>query len=161
MTINRSLVLAVLLATSAAASAQLKPSSPADPSLPPSSAEVRQREAQSFKEMAARLRAEEWLAVVDAGDYGKAWDQSARRFRENVTRQQWSESLPKTRGALGAMKTRRVEVASYKPSLPGMPEGDYVTVRFSTRFEKKDEAQELVTLVFEDGAWRPLGYGVG
>jgi hypothetical protein len=41
-----------------------------------------------------------------------------------------------------------------------MPDGDYVTVRFSTRFEKKDEAQELVTLVYEGGAWRPLGYGV-
>jgi hypothetical protein len=161
MKITRSLALAVLLAASAAATAQLKPSSPADPSLPPTSAEIQQKEAQSLKEIAARLRAEEWLAIIDAGDYGKAWDQSARRFRENVTKQQWSESLPKTRGALGAMKTRRAEVASYKSSLPGMPDGDYVTVRFATRFDKKDEAQELVTLVFEDGSWRPLGYGIG
>jgi hypothetical protein len=36
-----------------------------------------------------------------------------------------------------------------------------VTVRFATTFEKKDEAQELVTLVYEDGTWRPLGYGIG
>ena len=26
---------------------------------------------------------------------------------------------------------------------------------------RQDEAQELVTLVFEDGTWRPLGYGIG
>ena len=161
MKIARRLALVVLLAVSAAATAQLKPSSPSDPSLPPSPAEARKREDQSFKEMAARLRAEQWLAILDAGDYGKAWDQSARRFRENVTRQQWSESLPKTRGALGALKSRRVEVASYRASLPGMPDGDYVTVRFATSFDKKDDAQEMVTLVFEDGAWRPLGYGVG
>jgi hypothetical protein len=78
-----------------------------------------------------------------------------------VTRQQWLDGLPKTRGTLGAVKSRRAEVASYKTSLPGMPDGDYVTVRFATTFEKKDEAQELVTLVYEDGTWRPLGYGIG
>ncbi len=113
-----------------------------------------------MKELAARAAAEKWLAILDAGDYGKAWDQTAKAFRDNVKREQWVESLPKTRGALGAVKSRSVEVSSFKPSLPGMPEGDYVTVRFATNFEKKNDAQELVTLVYEDGAWRPLGYGV-
>lgn len=161
MKIARGLALLTLLGTMGAANAQLKPSSPSNPPLPPSSTEARKTEAQAVKEMAARLAAEKWLAIVDSGELGKAWDQSARRFRENVTRQQWVESVPKTRGALGAMKSRRVEVASYKSSLPGMPEGDYVTVRFYTNFAKKDDAQEMVTLVFEDGTWRPLGYGVG
>jgi hypothetical protein len=161
MNIIRGAALAALLATTAAATAQLKPSGPADPALPPSAAEARKVEAQAAKEMAARLAAEKWLAIVDAGDYGKAWDLSARRFREAVTRQQWLDSLPKTRGTLGTAKARRVEVASYKSSLAGMPDGDYVTVRFSTTFEKKDEAQEAVTLVFEDGNWRPLGYLIG
>ena len=163
MKIARKLALALvaLLGTMATATAQLKPSGPADPPLPRSPAEERKSDAQAFKEMAARLAAEKWLAVLDSGEYGKAWDQSARKFRENVTRHQWVESLPKTRGALGALKSRRVEVASYKSSLPAMPEGDYVTVRFSTNFDKKDDAQEMVTLVFEDGIWRPLGYGIG
>src|SRR5512137_1832703 len=161
MNIVRGAALVALLAAMATATAQLKPSGPADPPLPPSPAESRNAEAQAVKEMAARLAAEKWLAIVDSGDYGKAWDQSARRFREAVTRQQWLESLPKTRGTLGAAKARRVEVASYKSSLAGMPDGDYVTVRFATTFEKKDEAQEAVTLVFEDGTWRPLGYLIG
>ncbi len=161
MKITRRLALVALLATTAAATAQLKPSSPGNPPLPPSSTETRKSEVQAVKEMAARLAAEKWLAIVDSGDYGKAWDQSARKFRDSVTRQQWVEGLPKTRGALGAMKSRRVEVASYKSSLPGMPEGDYVTVRFATQFATKDGAQEMVTLVFEEGTWRPLGYGIG
>jgi hypothetical protein len=161
MKIAHGLALLALLATAGASTAQLKPSSPANPPLPASPSEEMKTEAQSLKEMAARLAAEQWLAIVDSGDYGKAWDRSARRFRETVTRQQWVEGLPKTRGALGAMKSRRVEVASYKSSLPGMPSGDYVTVRFSTNFDKKNDAQEMVTLVLEDGTWRPLGYGIG
>lgn len=161
MKITRGLALFALLAATAAATAQLKPSSPATPPLPPPPGEATKTDVQSVKEMAARLAAEAWLGIVDSGDYGKAWDLSARKFRESVTRQQWVESLPKTRGTLGAMKSRRVEVASYKSSLPGMPEGDYVTVRFFTQFAAKDGAQEMVTLVFEEGTWRPLGYGIG
>ena len=143
-----------------AAEAQLKTPGPGATPPPPTPAEAQKTEAQAAKELAARAAAEKWLAILDAGDYGKAWDQSAKAFRENVKREQWVESLPKTRGALGAVKSRSVEVSSFKPSLPGMPDGDYVTVRFSTNFEKKNDAQEIVTLVYEDGAWRPLGYGV-
>ena len=41
-------------------------------------------------------------------------------FREKVKREQWVENLPKSRGALGAAKSRTVEVSSFKPSLPGI-----------------------------------------
>ena len=154
------LAFAGLLGTLGCAAAQLKPPGPGVTPLPPAAAEAKKAEAQAAKEVAARVAAEKWLAILDAGDYGKAWDQTAKAFRDNVKREQWVESLPKTRGALGAVKSRSVEVSSFKPSLPGMPEGDYVTVRFATNFEKKNDAQELVTLVYEGGAWRPLGYGV-
>ena len=156
----RGLALAALLCTGFA-QAQLKPSGPGTPPLPQSPNEAQQNEAQAFKELAARMAAERWLAVIDAGEYGKAWDQSAKVFRERVTREQWVEGIPKTRATLGTLKTRRAEVASYKSSVPGMPVGEYVTVRFASSFEKRDDAQELVTLVYEDGVWRPLGYGLG
>jgi len=161
MKLMQRLLFAALLGLLGTAHAQLKPSGPATPPLPPSTPELLQREAQGFKEMAARLAAESWLALLDAGDYGKAWEQCAKAFRERVTREQWIEGLPKTRGALGAMKSRRAEVASYRPTMAGMPNGEYVTVRFSTTFEKREDAQELVSLVFEEGVWRPLGFGIG
>jgi hypothetical protein len=161
MKIARGLALTALLCMLGTASAQLKPSGPTTPPLPPSQTELQRAEAQSFKELAARMAAEQWLALLDAGEYGKAWDQCARVFRERVKREQWVEGLPKSRGPFGATKSRKVEVASYKSSLAGMPDGDYVTVRFSTGFDKKDDVQEMVTLVYEDGSWRPLGYGIG
>ena len=156
----QALAFAGLLCMLGATEAQLKPPGPGTTPQTAAPTEAQKLEAQASKELAARAAAEKWLAILDAGDYGKAWDQTAKAFRNNVKREQWVESLPKTRGALGAAKSRAVEVSSYKASLAGMPEGDYVTVRFSTSFEKKSDAQEIVTLVYEDGAWRPLGYGV-
>ncbi|MGZ8256013.1 MAG: DUF4019 domain-containing protein [Burkholderiaceae bacterium] len=158
MNIARGLALAALLAMLGAASAQLKPPGPSTPQLPPSPTELQRTEAQSSKELAARGAAEKWLALLDAGEYGKAWDGCAQLFRQRVTRQQWVESLPQTRSPFGKMKERRNEVATYKTSLPGAPDGEYVTVRFGTKFEKKDDAEELLTLVLEDGVWRPTGY---
>lgn len=161
MTLRRFVVPALALAgvfASGIASAQLKPSGPGTPPLPPPAAQEQKQDSQIVKELAARGAAEKWLALLDARDYGKAWDQCADLFRQRVTREQWVESMPTARGAFGAMKERKVEVASYRTSLPGAPDGEYVTVRFATRFEKKTDAEELLTLVYEGGSWRPTGY---
>jgi len=112
----------------------------------------------AFKELAAQAAGDKWLGLLDRGEYAKAWDDCAPLFRQRVTREQWVDSLPSTRAPFGAMKSRKVEVAAYKTSLPGAPDGQYVTVRYRTSFEKKDNTEELVTLVFEDGVWRPTGY---
>ena len=53
----------------------------------------------------------------------------------------------------------RVRRSPRKTSLPGRPAGDYVTVVFVSKFDKKAEVQETVTTVREsDGKWRVMGY---
>ena len=112
----------------------------------------------AFREIAAQAAGEKWLGLLDRGEYAKAWEDCAQLFRQRVTRQQWVDSLPTTRAPFGAMKSRKVEAAGYRTSLPGVPDGQYVTVRYRTDFEKKEGAEEVVTLAFEDGVWRPTGY---
>ena len=150
-------LLAILLSFySAAVVAQMKSPSPST-----SGASVTMPAGDSsaaFKELAAQAAGDKWLGLLDRGDYGKAWDDCAPLFRQRVTREQWVDSLPSTRAPFGAVKSRKVEVAAYKTSLPGAPDGQYVTVRYRTTFEKKDNAEELVTLVLDDGVWRPTGY---
>ena len=114
----------------------------------------------AFKELAAQAAGEKWLGLLDRGEYGTAWDQCAQLFRQRVTREQWIDSLPSTRAPFGAVKSRKVELAAFKPSLPGAPDGQYVTVRYRTSFESKENAEELVTFTFEDSLWRPTGYSI-
>lgn len=141
---------------SAAALAQMKAPPPATPgaSITMPTGDL----SNAFRELAAQAAGEKWLGLLDRGEYGAAWDQCAQLFRRRVTREQWIDSLPSTRGPFGAMKARKVELAAYKTSLPGAPDGQYVTVRYRTSFENKDNAEELVTFAFEDSVWRPTGY---
>lgn len=151
-------VSALLLVAAAASTshAQMKPS----PSAPPASTVTMPGAdaSNTFKEIAAQTAGEKWLVLIDRGEYAKAWDECAQLFRERVTRQQWTDTLPTTREPFGAAKARKVELAAYRTALPGAPDGQYVTVRYRTNFEKKENAEELITLSFEDGAWRPTGY---
>ena len=114
----------------------------------------------TFREIAAQAAGEKWLGLLDRGEYAKAWEECAQLFRQRVTREQWVDSLPTTRAPFGAMRSRKVEAAGYRTSLPGVPDGQYVTVRYRTNFEKKEGAEEVITLAFEDGVWRPTGYSI-
>jgi hypothetical protein len=165
MNLMRFLLAAALLTLAWSAGAQLKPSTGKPPLTSPTAAPAPKTDAvakggsvEDAKEAAAQAAAEKWLALLDRGEFGKAWDECALLFRERVTRQQWVDGLPATRAPFGAMKSRKFELAVYKTSLPGAPDGEYVTVRFVTTFEKKDQAEELLTLALENGVWRTTGY---
>ncbi len=164
--------IAAALLSGGAAHAQLKPSKGSEPltspglsgaatapspvTSPSSSAAATQE--LSAKESAAVTTAAEWLKLIDAGQYGKSWDECAPLFREKVSRQTWVENLPKNRAAHGAFKSRSFSAAQARTSLPGAPEGEYVAVRFLSDFENASGVEEVVTLMFVGGAWRPLGY---
>jgi hypothetical protein len=111
------------------------------------------------KENAGRLTAQGWLLLLDRHDWGTAWDASSALFRKNVPLGNWMDAIPKVREPFGALVERQPMQTVYKTSLPGHPNGDYVTVIFSTKFEKKADAQEMVTTMLEpDGRWRVTGY---
>ena len=64
------------------------------------------------------------------------------------------QSMASTSGT----QKREVVEAIYKTSMPGRPEGQYVSVMFATKYEKQN-VQEIVTTVREaDGRFRVIGY---
>ncbi len=110
-------------------------------------------------EPAAVKAAESWLAVVDAGDYGRSWADSAALFRAAVTKEQWQQALAGSRKPLGSLVSRKVKSTQFATSLPGAPDGEYVVIQFTTSFANKKTAVETVTPMKEsDGVWRVSGY---
>lgn len=111
------------------------------------------------KENVGRLTAQGWLVLLDRRDWGTAWEASSALFRKNVPLGNWMDAIPKVREPFGALVDRQPLQAVYKTSLPGHPDGDYVTVFFTSKFDKKADVQETVTTMREiDGRWRVTGY---
>jgi hypothetical protein len=109
----------------------------------------------------ARQAAQEWLAIVDSGQYLKSWDEAATLFRSAVSRSNWVQAVKSARGPLGALLTRQLKSATFARTLPGAPDGEYVVIQYDTRFENKAAAIETITpMRDQDGRWRVSGYFV-
>ena len=102
--------------------------------------------------------AKEWLALVDAKEYKKSWQEAAPFFKENVKEEQWSEMIASVRKPLGKMESRELISAEHKTSLPGAPDGEYVVIQFKTTFTDKRDSVETITPMKADGVWRVSGY---
>jgi len=114
---------------------------------------------ESPKEKAAVAAAEQWLALVDGGEYAESWKEAAEYMRNAVKPELWEQSIAPVRKPLGKLISRKVKSASYMTALPGAPDGEYVVIQFETVFENKKEAIETVTPMMEkDGTWRVSGY---
>ncbi len=107
----------------------------------------------------AESAARAWLALVDAGRYADSWSTAASMFRQRITAAQWEAAAAGARGPLGALKSRTLESATPRSSLPGAPDGEYVIIQFTSSFEHKASAVETVTPVKDaDGKWHVSGY---
>jgi len=111
------------------------------------------------QETAAQTSAEQWLALVDAGNYPDSWKTSAALFQAAVTQDQWSQAVSAVRKPLGDLVARKLKSAQYTKTVPGAPDGEYVILQFDTSFANKKEAVETVTPKLEtDGTWKVSGY---
>ena len=107
----------------------------------------------------AELASEAWLKFVDSGDFSQSWLQASSSFKAAVTQQQWEQQVKAAREPLGALFSRELTSAQYSTTLPGMPDGQYVVIRYASSFANKKAAVETVIGELDkDGQWRVSGY---
>lgn len=112
-------------------------------------------------ETAAQTAAEQWLALVDAGNYAESWKAAAEVLKKAVNERKWKTTMQPVRRPLGKVISRKLKSAQYTKELPGAPEGEYVVVQFETEFQNRKSAVETVTPMKEnDGHWRVSGYSI-
>ncbi len=115
--------------------------------------------AAATREQVAQEAAQQWLSLVDAGNYAESWQNASSAFKHAISQQQWQDALTIVRRPLGKLEKRELKSAEYKTSLSGAPDGEYVVLIFNTVFENKKAAVETVTMTPEkNGEWRSIGY---
>lgn len=107
----------------------------------------------------AILVSEKWLTLIDEDKYSESWENASSYFRQNIEREEWVKKLKAVRNPLGRLLRRDIISHTYKTSLPGAPDGEYVVIQYNSSFEKKKKAIETVTPMKDhDGIWRIAGY---
>jgi hypothetical protein len=103
--------------------------------------------------------AQQWLALVDAGQYAESWSAAGKLFQSNMPQQQWVQTLTSARQPLGNVVSRELAGREIKTEIPGAPAGQYALVGYATDFAQRADLIETVTLIFEDGSqWKVVGY---
>lgn len=113
-----------------------------------------------YQEPADRA-AEAWLKSVDAGNYSDCWDQGATILQAGVTNGAFVKSMETFRLPLGDMLSRELTGTQGAEQVQGVPDGEYVLLKYRTRFTNQDAADETVMMSLGvDGHWRPACYFV-
>lgn len=103
--------------------------------------------------------AAEQLRLLDHGRYPESWAGASEAFRKGVARDDWAREAGNARAPLGTVSSRKLRSLSYATTLPGMPDGDYVTFLYDSNFANKTGVAESVIAQREsDGIWRLTGY---
>ncbi|HET7229112.1 MAG TPA: DUF4019 domain-containing protein [Longimicrobium sp.] len=109
----------------------------------------------------ASAAADAWMELLDAGEWAASWRDASSLFRQMVTEEQWTDAHGKVTGVLGRALGRELRDTEHRTSIPGAPDGEYVLLKYDTRFERKEEAIETVVAMLDtDGAWHVGGYFV-
>ena len=110
-------------------------------------------------EAAAEDAAKAWLSLIDTEKYAESWDEAAQYFRDALPKDQWVQAMQAARKPLGKNLSRELKSKSYRTSVPGAPDGEYVVIQFKASFENKKSAIETITpMLDKDGKWRVSGY---
>ena len=102
--------------------------------------------------------AKAWVALVDAGNYAQSWTDSSALMRTRVSQADWAKAAQPVHEMLGAVVSREPAGVDMMKALPGAPDGDYAIVHFKTKFAKKADAKETVTMMLDGGKWKSAGY---
>lgn len=103
--------------------------------------------------------ADAWIRLLDDGRYRASWKTAAQVFQGAVSPEQWEKTIKAVRGPLGGLLARNLSHERTATTLPGMPDGEYLVLRYIARYDHKASAVETVTVMKDaQGNWKVAGY---
>ncbi|MGZ4786944.1 MAG: DUF4019 domain-containing protein [Terriglobales bacterium] len=109
----------------------------------------------------ARFAAEQWIVLVDDGQYQQSWKEAAKIFQDALSSADWQKKAEAERTQLGQKQSRKLKDIKLGSAVRGLPSGQYVQVKYQSSYANKKVATETITAVLEsDGNWRVASYSV-
>jgi len=110
---------------------------------------------------AAETAAQEWLTLVDKGQFAESLEQAAIPFQLAVTKGTWEQAVKNARAPFEPFGARRRLMARYTTEIPNAPPGQYVLLQYQTSVAGGRQVVETVVPMFDaKRGWRVSGYFV-
>lgn len=109
---------------------------------------------------AAQTAGEAWLSLFGEGKGKETWEQASKHFQAAVSENAWVQQATTLRTQLGTFQGRKLANAQYATDVPNAPAGEYVVLTYESAFANLQSAREIISLTFEDGTWKVIGYFV-
>ena len=120
-----------------------------------------QNESYTPKEKRAQKASEEWLSLVDKGDYAASWQETSENFKSSFTKKKWVNSLENIRRPLGKVLRRALTGINHNAALPGSTDSEYIDLIYETSFAKHKNTVETITVRKDkDRQWRVIRYHI-
>jgi len=133
--------------------AQAPPATQAPPASPPDQQPSLNDDKESIE------AAKKWLALLDGGKAGAAWDVASKQMQSKVKRDVFIAEVRGVRKPLGKLASRTPIKFARAHDLPGAPSGDYTIIEFEAQYAKGKRLSEQVIWTIEEGdVWRVAGY---
>ena len=96
---------------------------------------------------------EEWLALMDDGNYAGSWKTAAPYFQRAMAKDEWISRLQKIRNPLGKVISRKLTSGQFTAA------GTHFEAKYETAFDGLLAATETVTFAKQaSGEWLAIGY---
>jgi hypothetical protein len=103
--------------------------------------------------------AQQFLALLDAGEIDKGFEATSAFHKEMWVKEWWVKLNGAQRAAFGPLVNRAVKSAKPATTVPRQPDGDYYLISYESSFARKAKAVEFVEVVLEkDQTWRVTEY---
>jgi hypothetical protein len=99
-----------------------------------------------------------WLEHLDNMEIRENYELCASVFREQVSQEQWMNSIEKTLGNSSIVVQRQIQSATFYEQLPNAPKGAYVVFKILRIEANQQSFIETITPMLEGGEWKVSGY---
>ena len=109
----------------------------------------------------ARFAAEQWIVLVDDGQFEQSWKEASKIFQDANPSPEWQKKTESDRAQMGSKQSRKLKDIKPINTAKGLPSGQYYMVKYLSSYANKKTATETIMAVLDgDGTWRVASYTV-
>lgn len=94
----------------------------------------------------AEKAANDYVAVLDKGEYARSWELGGEVFRSLVSQEKWVRDLNQMRKPLGTVASRQLIKNEFIKDPYDILTWDFILVEYETAFENAPQAREILFL---------------